>query len=321
MAMAKSATQAVATDEEGPIQVQVTCRRCGRRRRHGARAILIHPDAAKLDWDGIVFDGVIVCPCGAEDEYDLDAPERAQLALRMLAGDPRVTLGEARLWDGTVLRRPLEGLRRLREWAEANPRQGEGWRRLGNFAESLDRPEEAVAAWHEAVAVDDREVEAACSLARHALDRDDPVRAFHHAQMTLARWKPFPVATLALARFLARLLIDLAEQVRPHLGLLASWEDGSSAGAVRVRVSTAELGPLTSEEHLQHFLFSPELVAVSLTHDLPEQRPTQLELLLAGVDPPQPAPRQSYIRQGAKVGRNAPCPCGSGKKHKRCCAA
>ena len=26
-------------------------------------------------------------------------------------------------------------------------------------------------------------------------------------------------------------------------------------------------------------------------------------------------------RQGVKVGRNAPCPCGSGKKYKKCCAA
>jgi uncharacterized protein len=26
-----------------------------------------------------------------------------------------------------------------------------------------------------------------------------------------------------------------------------------------------------------------------------------------------------YIRQGNKVGRNDPCPCGSGKKYKRCC--
>ena len=25
------------------------------------------------------------------------------------------------------------------------------------------------------------------------------------------------------------------------------------------------------------------------------------------------------VREGAKVGRNEPCPCGSGKKHKRCC--
>ncbi len=32
-------------------------------------------------------------------------------------------------------------------------------------------------------------------------------------------------------------------------------------------------------------------------------------------------PRQATIRQGKKIGRNEPCPCGSGKKYKRCCGA
>ncbi len=27
-----------------------------------------------------------------------------------------------------------------------------------------------------------------------------------------------------------------------------------------------------------------------------------------------------FVRQGPKVGRNDPCPCGSGKKYKKCCA-
>jgi len=32
------------------------------------------------------------------------------------------------------------------------------------------------------------------------------------------------------------------------------------------------------------------------------------------------APRQEQVRrEGAKVGRNDPCPCGSGKKYKKCC--
>jgi len=30
---------------------------------------------------------------------------------------------------------------------------------------------------------------------------------------------------------------------------------------------------------------------------------------------------QQVVRSGAKVGRNDPCPCGSGKKHKKCCGA
>jgi preprotein translocase subunit SecA len=33
------------------------------------------------------------------------------------------------------------------------------------------------------------------------------------------------------------------------------------------------------------------------------------------------APVQQVVRSGAKVGRNDPCPCGSGKKYKKCCGA
>ena len=30
---------------------------------------------------------------------------------------------------------------------------------------------------------------------------------------------------------------------------------------------------------------------------------------------------QKTVVKGAKVGRNDPCPCGSGKKYKKCCGA
>lgn len=33
------------------------------------------------------------------------------------------------------------------------------------------------------------------------------------------------------------------------------------------------------------------------------------------------APVVTHVRAGPKVGRNDPCPCGSGKKHKKCCLA
>lgn len=31
------------------------------------------------------------------------------------------------------------------------------------------------------------------------------------------------------------------------------------------------------------------------------------------------AQQQPMKREGEKIGRNDPCPCGSGKKHKKCC--
>jgi preprotein translocase subunit SecA len=38
----------------------------------------------------------------------------------------------------------------------------------------------------------------------------------------------------------------------------------------------------------------------------------------AGNGDGKPAPVR---REGRKIGRNEPCPCGSGKKYKRCCGA
>jgi len=51
------------------------------------------------------------------------------------------------------------------------------------------------------------------------------------------------------------------------------------------------------------------------------QRPAALcdavfELLTSGSRPPA---TRAYAAEKGKVGRNAPCPCGSGKKYKRCC--
>jgi len=34
---------------------------------------------------------------------------------------------------------------------------------------------------------------------------------------------------------------------------------------------------------------------------------------------PNYEPQQTYIREKEKIGRNDPCPCGSGKKYKKCC--
>jgi preprotein translocase subunit SecA len=45
-------------------------------------------------------------------------------------------------------------------------------------------------------------------------------------------------------------------------------------------------------------------------------RPRQDFVMSRGEDTAAPAPVR---REGEKVGRNDPCPCGSGKKYKKCC--
>jgi preprotein translocase subunit SecA len=51
--------------------------------------------------------------------------------------------------------------------------------------------------------------------------------------------------------------------------------------------------------------------------EVPEEaRPSQQQMFFSHGDGGAPAPAQ---KKEGKVGRNAPCPCGSGKKYKKCC--
>ncbi|MDA2916588.1 preprotein translocase subunit SecA [Nitrospinae bacterium AH_259_B05_G02_I21] len=58
-------------------------------------------------------------------------------------------------------------------------------------------------------------------------------------------------------------------------------------------------------------------VPVGMPEGVPEGMPPLPPEAMGGAG----ARPQTYRREGRKVGRNEPCPCGSGKKHKKCCGA
>ena len=49
------------------------------------------------------------------------------------------------------------------------------------------------------------------------------------------------------------------------------------------------------------------------------RQPKEQKLTFSGGDGATSAKKKPAKRSGKKVGRNAPCPCGSGKKYKKCC--
>lgn len=51
-------------------------------------------------------------------------------------------------------------------------------------------------------------------------------------------------------------------------------------------------------------------------HEIAEFRRENDAWFFYDAKPPKP---KQVVRQGPKIGRNAPCPCGSGKKYKKCC--
>jgi preprotein translocase subunit SecA len=69
--------------------------------------------------------------------------------------------------------------------------------------------------------------------------------------------------------------------------------------------------------------------AVAVAQPVPEARPAprvlrreaQAQAAAAHTGTDGEAPKRQPIRVGPKIGRNEPCPCGSGKKYKHCCGA
>jgi preprotein translocase subunit SecA len=73
------------------------------------------------------------------------------------------------------------------------------------------------------------------------------------------------------------------------------------------------------QEDVVQKLFTVELARESVAQELEIQQSRPQRMVLShGVENAEPSRSAPIKRQGEKVGRNDPCPCGSGKKFKRC---
>lgn len=67
--------------------------------------------------------------------------------------------------------------------------------------------------------------------------------------------------------------------------------------------------------------FIQRVAPVLLAFCLPVMRSPIEVVMPANAPLAASGPRPQLVRASAKVGRNEPCPCQSGKKHKHCCGA
>lgn len=156
---------------------------------------------------------------------------------------------------------------------------------------------------------------------------EDPIDVQMFADMVLARYAEI-VRDLGRGKFQPFFDIDdrngdilwemwieglaLAIGLRPESWSALIEADGpvaTAASAMLLLVAiTAEDTPLTSIE------------INTICDEAPAWIPGYVAALYAARARSADAPSQAVMRT-AKVGRNDPCPCGSGRKHKRCCAA
>ena len=159
---------------------------------------------------------------------------------------------------------------------------------------------------------------------------------------TIANWRrnsPHFSAALAHALYDRALLFreraeQLADLAFATLRDLLSNPDASPSA--RLKAATFILEKLLTppdpkhEKPLTfHDLFNPNLqpTAADAPAEVPAEVPAQECTILHNRSTPlEPPPmhnpaqsRQPYRRADPKIGRNEPCPCGSGRKYKRCC--
>lgn len=67
------------------------------------------------------------------------------------------------------------------------------------------------------------------------------------------------------------------------------------------------------------FKMRPEDVSASDIHEIEQRKEKELASVQMGGDGTSDPSAKTVKRDAPKVGRNEPCPCGSGKKYKRCC--
>ena len=91
-------------------------------------------------------------------------------------------------------------------------------------------------------------------------------------------------------------------------GLLARVDEETVSKIFRVHIGREAQTPQPAQIRTHH----PEMEALAARASKPRE---------AYADTPEGPQQQPITRQGPKIGRNDPCPCGSGKKYKKCCGA
>ncbi len=323
---------------EAPLALELTCNRCGLGYSGKFDWACVTPKHGPEDedWDGVLLSRIVECAgCGAVDDYTLAAGSLLLLTGGVLrsrggtTGKSRIIFGVSQLWDGSVARRPSQALARLRQLAVEHPNRAEAFRRLGNGCERWGLMEEAVASWKKALDLDPAEIEATYSLARYWWGEGErPAEGFAYLRQGL-QTLPKVVALKPESRQwgaqLVWLLREVVERCTEPIALMAVWSEGAVNDQPVVTMSSVDLGKVDFER-LAEFVARPDLLALDLTPELPEEEPTILQRLLAGnaratLNEMPVASRSQPTHAQKAVGRNAPCPCGSGQKYKRCCGS
>jgi tetratricopeptide (TPR) repeat protein len=304
-----------------PLNLPLRCKVCRRTYRYKVEKVFVGKKTEEVS-----LGQIIQCKgCGSLETYETTQETFAVLGAELM----RVTLLMRIEEDGEPPETPLtpqpakmvasgrlfnslpEAYHYVKKALEEDPENAELQRRLGNILRNGLRPDLAVPYYQEALRLNPRDVESRYSLADVLLEQERYKEAIPHVetQVSLCRDETLDdeVRRSAFAGLLNHVSL-IREKTGRHIELFPAplelpERSGNREPVVLHLFDLDPDNPRDFEKAYRMFLGKP-LPPEELVHSrkMPEPIYTQ---------PTAPL-------RAEKVGRNEPCPCGSGKKYKRC---
>jgi hypothetical protein len=302
--------------------MELRCGACGKTGSYPVGRLVLDPDQAKGNDPRSIetpfaFTGYFHCRhCGAGEPWELTTSSAALIVMLMLEAlqsprQARIHLGKLTLFDGTCTRWPAQGERHLKQLIEKDPGDYFLHSRLGNLYKIGDAPDLALEAFRKAIERNPHDVESRHSIGELLLERGEKERAaeaFHqvllHAHHVSARTSQDLLRNMV--RHTLETLLELHQESGEKIPFLPT-------------IDPKDVKPDPGKPavvHLYNFDLADEqdwerMVDWWVTGKPPAHPDTPIRRA--------PTPRPSHPRLPGHVGRNDPCPCGSGKKFKNCC--
>ncbi len=310
--------------------LSLVCGVCGASGRYKVGTVMVDPTVAEpsepdsMEKD-VGFSGYFRCrKCDAGGPWDLPDGTKAHVAAMLLAHvagmeDVPLVIGAMATFDKKTFRYATEGEAHLKKLIDREPDRAFLWVRLGNLYSNAEQYERAEAAYQRALELDPKDIEAHSMYGQLLVDGDRLLEAVPHFHAVLKHVREARQVNKKLRRELVRGSIE---------SLLAAHAQSKGQIDLLPTAAPAELRNEREDEpvvlHLREFDLSSDEGIDELCECFLEPPRSRWADLFGRSKRKLPeawgdAPATPVHRAALAVGRNAPCPCGSGHKYKKCC--